>query len=257
MDKLNALLDKLYTNQESMIYFYAILGGIALLLIILIVVTSFKIKKAKKNEASVNDIKEADAGISLIEPATAITVNEPVKEEVSKEEALEPEVKEVESTVSTAPVQTENTAEDNMFKDEPKEAVSTSNVNNGSNDNDFVTSFNVFEDKPLLSNVVQEEPILESKPNAVDTVNVVEEEVPEIEMPKPAAVRQEPLVQENPVIAEPVKEPILDGGKTISELLNSDDEPNVIKDGTDELEVKQSTNDLSDLKAKLDSMRRK
>ncbi|MDO4341871.1 MAG: hypothetical protein Q4C44_03905 [bacterium] len=256
MDKLNALLDKLYTNQDAMMYFYIGLGAVALLLIILIVVTSFKIKKAKKNEASVNDIKEADAGISLIEPATATTVNKTVKEEVSKEEVLEPEVKEVESTVSTAPVQTENTAEDNMFKDEPKEAVSTSNVNNGSNDNDFVTSFNVFEDKPLVSNVVQEEPILESKP-AVDTVNVIEEEVPEIEMPKPAAVRQEPLVQENPVIAEPVKEPILDGGKTISELLNSDDEPNVIKDGTDELEVKQSTNDLSDLKAKLDSMRRK
>ena len=255
MDKLNALLDKLYTNQESMMYFYIVLGGVALLLIILIILTSFKIKKAKKNEASVKEIKEADAGISLIEPATVTTPSEPVKEEALKEETIEPEVKEVENVAPAAPVQ-ENTFEDNMFKDEPKEEVSVSSASNNSNDNDFVTSFNVFEDKPLVSNPMPEEPALEPKTDT-NTIKVVEEEVPEIEMPKPAAVREELPAQESPVISDPVKEPVLEGGKTISELLNSNEEPNVIKNSANEFDTKPAANDLSDLKARLDSMRRK
>lgn len=255
MDKLNALLDKLYTNQESMMYFYIVLGGVALLLIILIIVTSFKIKKAKKNEASVKEIKEADAGISLIEPATVTTPSEPVKEEALKEETIEPEVKEVENVAPAVPVQ-ENTFEDNMFKDEPKEEASVNGASDNSSDNDFVTSFNVFEDKPLVSNPAPQEPALEPKPDT-NTIKVVEEEVPEIEMPKPAAVREELPVQESPVISEPVKEPAIEGGKTISELLNSNEEPNVIKDTTNEFDTKPAANDLSDLKARLDSMRRK
>ena len=48
LDKLNNVLDKLYTNQESMIYFYIALGALAAILILLIIITSIRIKKTQK-----------------------------------------------------------------------------------------------------------------------------------------------------------------------------------------------------------------
>ena len=86
-----------------------------------------------------------------------------------------------------------------------------------------------------------------------NVISSAEEEVPEIEMPKPAEVK-EPILEESPVIKENKPD---DRAKTISELLNSNEEPNVIKDATDEFGTKPAANDLSDLKARLDSMRRK
>ena len=48
LDKLNNVLDKLYTNQESMIYFYIALGALAAILILLIIITSIKSRKHKR-----------------------------------------------------------------------------------------------------------------------------------------------------------------------------------------------------------------
>lgn len=249
MDKLNALLDKLYANQESMIYFYGILGGIALLLIILIIITSFKIKKAKKNEASVNEIKEADVGISTIEPVMSTITSEPVKDEISKEAISEPVVQESETVPDAS--QNKPVAEENL-NNEPSisEVVSTP-----SND-DYVSDESV-NDVKLANESHLEEEFIKEPINAQQTnenvISSAEEEVPEIEMPKPAKIK-EPILEESPVIKE---NKIDDRAKTISELLNSNEEPNVIKDATDEFGTKPATNDLSDLKARLDSMRRK
>lgn len=248
MDKLNALLDKLYTNQESMIYFYAILGGIALLLIILIIITSFKIKRAKKNEASVNEIKEVDAGISTIEPVTSAIASEPVKDEISKEVISEPVVKESETVPE--PSQNKPVAEENLNNE-----LSISEIVSEPS-NDDVSDERVNDVKPANESHLEEEFIKEpihAEQIKENVISSAEEEVPEIEMPKPAETK-ETVLEESPVIKENKPD---DRAKTISELLNSNEEPNVIKDATDEFGTKPVANDLSDLKARLDSMRRK
>ena len=247
MDKLNALLDKLYTNQESMMYFYIVLGGVALLLIILIILTSFKIKRAKKNEASVKEIKEADAGISLIEPVVGTEAKEPEKVVTNTLDVAEAKDEVV------VPVNTESAVADNIFDEVVNNDVNTNKSVETESNNDFVSNVNLF-DEPVVSSVPDEEVKTDELPS-VEAVSAVEEEVPVIEMPKPAEPKEVISAQE--VASSNETEASNDRAKTISELLNSDDEPNVIKDAADEFGTKPVTNDLSDLKAKLDSMRRK
>ena len=49
MDKLRNILDTIYNTEHGMLYFYLILGAIALIFVVLIIITIVKAKKEDKN----------------------------------------------------------------------------------------------------------------------------------------------------------------------------------------------------------------
>lgn len=55
MENLTKMLEKLYSSQNGMLYFYIVTGSIALLLIILIIVS---ISKGKKKDDKAKEVKE-------------------------------------------------------------------------------------------------------------------------------------------------------------------------------------------------------
>lgn len=160
LDKLNGVLDKLYTNQESMIYFYIVLGAIAAILILLIIITSIRIKRTKKK---IN--KSEEVAVETGEPKVEVTPdvqNEPV--EIKKEENVV-----VEPVITGAPVM-------ESIPEEVKEET--------------------LSDEPVYKSEVTpvvEEPVkVEAKPVSEPVVEMVKEEptipvteeLPEIELPK-------------------------------------------------------------------------
>lgn len=58
MENLTKMLEKLYSSQNGMLYFYIVTGSIALLLIILIIVSLAKGKKKEVNVDSTDKIEE-------------------------------------------------------------------------------------------------------------------------------------------------------------------------------------------------------
>lgn len=96
LDKLNNVLDKLYTNQESMIYFYIALGAIAAILILLIIITSIRIKKTQK-KINKSDEVVVETGTPKTEETPEVKLE---TTEVKKEEPVvaEPVITEVPTT---------------------------------------------------------------------------------------------------------------------------------------------------------------
>lgn len=114
LDKLNNILDKLYTNQESMIYFYIALGALAALLILLIIITSIRIKKTQK-KINKSDEVVVETGTPKTEetPEVKLETTEVKKEEPVVAEPVITEVPTTEPIKEETPtgVQTENTVE--------------------------------------------------------------------------------------------------------------------------------------------------
>lgn len=127
LDKLNNVLDKLYTNQESMIYFYIALGALAAILILLIIITSIRIKKTQKkinksDEVVVEtgtpkteetpEVKLETTEVKKEEPViTEVPTTEPIKEEIKEEEPAYKSEVTIKQEETPAEVQTENTVE--------------------------------------------------------------------------------------------------------------------------------------------------
>ena len=227
LDKLNNVLDKLYTNQESMIYFYIALGALAAILILLIIITSIRIKKTQKkinksDEVVVEtgtpkteetpEVKLETTEVKKEEPVVAepviteVPTTEPIKEEIKEEEPAYKSEVTIEQEETPTEVQTENTVE------------------------------------PVVEPVI--EPVVETVKE--EPVVPVTEELPEIELPK---------INEN-------KE-----SDDISKLINSNDEPIVLTDAsiselpteeakTEESELEQ-TKTLVDLRNRLNNIRQK
>ena len=76
MDMLKSMLDKLYSSQNGMMYFYIISASIAFILIILIIVT---IAKGNKSEEIKEEVKEENK-------ENTQKIDEPKSEELPKEE---------------------------------------------------------------------------------------------------------------------------------------------------------------------------
>ena len=76
MDMLESMLDKLYSSQNGMMYFYIISASIAFILIILIIVT---IAKGNKNEEIKEKVKDDNK-------ENIQKIDEPKSEELPKEE---------------------------------------------------------------------------------------------------------------------------------------------------------------------------
>lgn len=89
MDKLQNLLEKLYTNETYMLYFYIGLGVVALVLIVLIIITSFKAKKRTKNEEVAKEApvtQNIDASAAPTPEASSLITEETITKETIKPE---------------------------------------------------------------------------------------------------------------------------------------------------------------------------
>lgn len=132
LDKLNNVLDKLYTNQESMIYFYIALGALAAILILLIIITSIRIKKTQKkinksdevvvetgtpNTEETPEVKLETTEVKKEEPVVAepviteVPTTEPIKEETKEEEPAYKSEVTIKQEETPTELQTENTVE--------------------------------------------------------------------------------------------------------------------------------------------------
>ena len=85
MDMLKSMLDKLYSSQNGMMYFYIISASIAFILIILIIVT---IAKGNKNEEVREEVKEENK-------ENIQKIDEPKSEELPKEEVSSAPISEI------------------------------------------------------------------------------------------------------------------------------------------------------------------
>ena len=82
---LKSMLDKLYSSQNGMMYFYIISASIAFILIILIIVT---IAKGNKNEEIKEEVKEENK-------ENTQKIDEPKSEELPKEEVSSAPISEI------------------------------------------------------------------------------------------------------------------------------------------------------------------
>lgn len=227
LDKLNNILDKLYTNQESMIYFYIALGALAALLILLIIITSIRIKKTQK-KINKSDEVVVETGTPKTEETPEVKLE---NTEVKKEEPVvaEPVITEV---PTTEPIKEETKEEEPAYKSEV--TIKQEEAPTG------VQTENTVE--PVIEPVI--EPVVETVKE--EPVVPVTEELPEIELPK---------INEN-------KE-----SDDISKLINSNDEPIVLTDASiselpaEEVKTKESeleqTKTLVDLRNRLNNIRQK
>lgn len=227
LDKLNNVLDKLYTNQESMIYFYIALGALAALLILLIIITSIRIKKTQK-KINKSDEVVVETGTPKTEETPEVKLE---TTEVKKEEPVvaEPVITEV---PTTEPIKEEIKEEEPAYKSEV--TIKQEETPTG------VQTENTVE--PVIEPVI--EPVVETVKE--EPVVPVTEELPEIELPK---------INEN-------KE-----SDDISKLINSNDEPIVLTDASiselpaEEVKTKESeleqTKTLVDLRNRLNNIRQK
>lgn len=85
MDKLRNILDTIYNTEHGMLYFYLILGVIALIFVVLIIIT---IIKAKKEDKILQEVEKNNPALKS-EPQEE--VKEPVKVELKEEIKEEPE----------------------------------------------------------------------------------------------------------------------------------------------------------------------
>ena len=79
MDKLRNILDTIYNTEHGMLYFYLILGAIALIFVVLIIITIVKAKKEDKI------LKEVEKNNPALKSEPQEEVKEPVKVELKEE----------------------------------------------------------------------------------------------------------------------------------------------------------------------------
>ena len=217
LDKLNNILDKLYTNQESMIYFYIALGALAAILILLIIITSIRIKKTQKKIAKSDEV--------LVETVTPKEVTPEIKTEPTEVKTEPSELVKEEPQIIEKPVVEQPIMDEPVYKSEPAPLVEDTPVE--------VQTENTIE--PITEPVVEtikEEPIIE--------------ELPEMELPK---INENKESDEISKLINSNDEPVVLTDASISELPTQD-----VK--TDESELEQ-TKTLVDLRNRLNNIRQK
>lgn len=226
LDKLNNILDKLYTNQESMIYFYIALGALAAILILLIIITSIRIKKTQKKIAKSDEV--------LVETGTSKEVTPEVKLETTEVKKEEPVVAEpvITEVPTTEPIKEETKEEEPAYKSEV--TIKQEETPTG------VQTENTVE--PVIEPVI--EPVVETVKE--EPVVPVTEELPEMELPK---INENKESDDISKLINSNDEPIVLTDASISELPTEE-----VK--TEESELEQ-TKTLVDLRNRLNNIRQK
>ena len=201
MDKLRNILDTIYNTEHGMLYFYLILGAIALIFVVLIIITIVKAKKEDKI------LKEVEKNNPALKSEPQEEVKEPVKVEL-KEEPTE-EIKEEQEEYEP-----EYYSETQIFN---KVLMDTNNYNN----NEDLTPSPVQNEeipltipetnelnKPETNDSVYIEPVKEDLEDK-SIGELFTEELPVIypEMNEEELNKEEtPVIQDTPVVPEEPKE---------------------------------------------------
>lgn len=201
MDKLRNILDTIYNTEHGMLYFYLILGAIALIFVVLIIITIVKAKKEDKI------LKEVEKNNPALKSEPQEEVKEPVKVEL-KEEPTE-EIKEEQEEYEP-----EYYSETQIFN---KVLMDTNNYNN----NEDLTPSPVQNEeipltipetnelnKPETNDSVYLEPVKEDLEDK-SIGELFTEELPVIypEMNEEELNKEEtPVIQDTPVVPEEPKE---------------------------------------------------
>lgn len=205
MDKLRNILDTIYNTEHGMLYFYLILGAIALIFVVLIIITIVKAKKEDKI------LKEVEKNNPALKSEPQEEVKEPVKVEL-KEEPTE-EIKEEQEEYEP-----EYYSETQIFN---KVLMDTNNYNN----NEDLTPSPVQNEeipltipetnelnKPETNDSVYLEPVKEDLEDKsigelfTEELPVIYPEMNEEELNKEEPQEETPVIQDTPVVLEEPKE---------------------------------------------------
>ncbi len=205
MDKLRNILDTIYNTEHGMLYFYLILGAIALIFVVLIIITIVKAKKEDKI------LKEVEKNNPALKSEPQEEVKEPVKVEL-KEEPTE-EIKEEQEEYEP-----EYYSETQIFN---KVLMDTNNYNN----NEDLTPSPVQNEeipltipetnelnKPETNDSVYLEPVKEDLEDKsigelfTEELPVIYPEMTEEELNKEETQEETPVIQDTPVVLEEPKE---------------------------------------------------
>ena len=205
MDKLRNILDTIYNTEHGMLYFYLILGVIALIFVVLIIITIVKAKKEDKI------LKEVEKNNPALKSEPQEEVKEPVKVEL-KEEPTE-EIKEEQEEYEP-----EYYSETQIFN---KVLMDTNNYNN----NEDLTPSPVQNEeipltipetnelnKPETNDSVYLEPVKEDLEDKsigelfTEELPVIYPEMTEEELNKEETQEETPVIQDTPVVPEKPKE---------------------------------------------------
>ena len=205
MDKLRNILDTIYNNDHGMLYFYLILGAIALIFVVLIIITIVKAKKEDKI------LKEVEKNNPALKSEPQEEVKEPVKVEL-KEEPTE-EIKEEQEEYEP-----EYYSETQIFN---KVLMDTNNYNNNKdltpspvqNEEIPLTIPETNElNKPETNDSVYLEPVKEDLEDKsigelfTEELPVIYPEMTEEELNKEETQEETPVIQDTPVVPEKPKE---------------------------------------------------
>lgn len=205
MDKLRNILDTIYNTEHGMLYFYLILGAIALIFVVLIIITIVKAKKEDKI------LKEVEKNNPALKSEPQEEVKEPVKVEL-KEEPTE-EIKEEQEEYEP-----EYYSETQIFN---KVLMDTNNYNNNKdltpspvqNEEIPLTIPETNElNKPETNDSVYLEPVKEDLEDKsigelfTEELPVIYPEMTEEELNKEETQEETPVIQDTPVVPEKPKE---------------------------------------------------
>ena len=205
MDKLRNILDTIYNTEHGMLYFYLILGIIALIFVVLIIITIVKAKKEDKI------LKEVEKNNPALKSESQEEVKEPVKVEL-KEEPTE-EIKEEQEEYEP-----EYYSETQIFN---KVLMDTNNYNNNKdltpspvqNEEIPLTIPETNElNKPETNDSVYLEPVKEDLEDKsigelfTEELPVIYPEMTEEELNKEETQEETPVIQDTPVVPEEPKE---------------------------------------------------
>ena len=206
MDKLRNILDTIYNTEHGMLYFYLILGIIALIFVVLIIITIVKAKKEDKI------LKEVEKNNPALKSEPQEEVKEPVKVEL-KEEPTE-EIKEEQEEE----YEPEYYSETQIFN---KVLMDTNNYNNNKdltpspvqNEEIPLTIPETNElNKPETNDSVYLEPVKEDLEDKsigelfTEELPVIYPEMTEEELNKEETQEETPVIQDTPVVPEEPKE---------------------------------------------------
>lgn len=205
MDKLRNILDTIYNTEHGMLYFYLILGIIALIFVVLIIITIVKAKKEDKI------LKEVEKNNPALKSEPQEEVKEPVKVEL-KEEPTE-EIKEEQEEYEP-----EYYSETQIFN---KVLMDTNNYNNNKdltpspvqNEEIPLTIPETNElNKPETNDSVYLEPVKEDLEDKsigelfTEELPVIYPEMTEEELNKEETQEETSVIQDTPVVPEEPKE---------------------------------------------------
>ena len=213
MDKLRNILDTIYNTEHGMLYFYLILGAIALIFVVLIIITIVKAKKEDKI------LKEVEKNNPALKSEPQEEVKEPVKVELKEEQTEELKEEQTEELKEEQEeYEPEYYSETQIFN---KVLMDTNNYNN----NEDLTPSPVQNEeipltipetnelnKPETNDSVYLEPVKEDLEDKsigelfTEELPVIYPEMNEEELNKEETQEETPVIQDTPVVPEKPKE---------------------------------------------------